>query len=551
MESFSRVFSLDWTTAQNVSAVVGLLIVVLALLAFLRRRALRRQEEQSRTVAEQLAILIAGEMMARSQLDGDRFSLKEGNSIATLMADAVLALNKEDSPTARRAVRQLKSTDSALATEFFAELARSKLDEAERASRRAATALRQQGALTLPHSTQAALSLFQQALELDPGDAENLLALALVRFRQGDIASVEALIEKARQGSGRRGRADIAGLIDMFAGVLHLRRGRLKEAIEKFEAATRVFAEHGDPKAQVDALMALASAQMKGGQLDGALANYNKAAVLCNENKYELGLAQLYSDLGLLLQGRGQHAEAEQMLLKSFSLAERLGEMGIASVAAGNLALLYRETQDLGRAEEMVRQALQLESNLKHKNGVARANLNLGAILFEKGRFDDAASHFKESLRLYEALEFPDLAAQALFNLANVHRAQKQYDEAETCYRKSVDLFLSANDASGVARAAGNLGALYLDNGHLAEAEEEFNVALDAAREAGEGRAIAMQIRNLAVLAHARGDTEKACQGLRKSLALCVEIEAHTEALELRVLMGQIGCQERKGTEQL
>ena len=35
--------------------------------------------------------------------------------------------------------------------------------------------------------------------------------------------------------------------------------------------------------------------------------------------------------------------------------------MGIASVAAGNLALLYRETQDLDRAEEMVRQALQLE----------------------------------------------------------------------------------------------------------------------------------------------------------------------------------------------
>jgi len=550
MESFARVFPLDWTTAQNVAAIAGLLIVVLALLAFLRRRALRRQDHHSRTVAEQLAILIAGEMMARSQHEGDRFSLKEGNSIATLMADAVLALNAEDSPAARRAVRQLTSTDSDLAAELFAELARSKLAEAERASRQAATALRHQGALTLPHSTQAALSLFQQAMELDPGDAENLLALALVQFRQGDISSVEALIEQARQGSGRRGRADLAGLIDMFAGVLHLRRGGLKEAIEKLEAASRVFAEHGDPKAQVDALMALASAQMKAGQLDGALANYNRAAALCNENKYELGLAQLYADLGLLLQGRGQNAEAEQMLLKSFALADRLGEMGIASVAAGNLALLYRETQDLVRAEEMVRQALQLESNLKHKDGVARANLNLGAILFEKGRFDDAASHFKESLSLYEALEFPDLAAQALFNLANVHRAQKQYDEAETCYRKSVDLFLSANDASGVARAAGNLGALYLDNGHLAEAEEEFNVALDAAREAGEGRAIAMQIRNIAVLAHARGNTDQACQGLRRALELCVEIEAHTEALELRVLMGQIGCQDRKGAEQ-
>jgi tetratricopeptide (TPR) repeat protein len=102
---------------------------------------------------------------------------------------------------------------------------------------------------------------------------------------------------------------------------------------------------------------------------------------------------------------------------------------------------------------------------------------------------------------------------------------------------------MGVNDATGVAKAAGNLGALYLDNGRLADAEEEFNVALDAAREAADGRALAMQMRNLAVLAHARGETAQACEGLRKSLELCVEIDARTEALELKVLMGQIGCQ--------
>ena len=57
-------------------------------------------------------------------------------------------------------------------------------------------------------------------------------------------------------------------MIDMFAGVLHLRRGRLKEAIEKFEAASRIFEAREDPKALVDAMMALASTQMKAGELD-------------------------------------------------------------------------------------------------------------------------------------------------------------------------------------------------------------------------------------------------------------------------------------------
>ena len=542
MGSFSRVFPLDWTTVQYVSAVVGLLIVVLCLLAFLLRRSRRRHEQHSRTIAEQLATLTAGEMMLRSQENGDRFSLKEGNSIATLITDAVLALNSEDTRQARRAVRWLIAGNSAPATEIFADLARAKEAEVERASRQVAAALRHQGALTLPNDSHQALGLFQRAFEVDPANPENLLALALVQFRLGDIPSMEALMEQAR-GAGEGGREDIAAMIDMFAGVLHLRRGRLKEASEKFETAARIFEAREDPESLVDAMMALASTQMKAGQLDSALAHYNKAATLCTKFNYELGLAHLYADLGQLLQGLGQFTEAEQMLLKSFTIAEKLEEIGIASVAAGNLGLLYRETQDLDRAEQMVRQALQLEERLKHKDGVARARLNLGTILFEKARVDEAAAHFRESLRLYLELGLSDHAANAVFNLGNAHRVLKQVADAEGSYRRAIDLFMGANDASGVAKAAGNLGAVYLDSGRLAEAEEEFNIALDAAREAGEGRAIAMQMRNLAVLAHMKGQPERACQGLRESLALCMEIDARTEALELKVLMGQIGCQ--------
>ena len=124
---------------------------------------------RSRTIAEQLAVATAGEMMARSQENGDRFSLKEGNSIATLITEAVLALNGEDTRQARRAVRRLKSGNSAPATEIFAELARTKAAEAERAARQAAAALRHQGALTLPKDPHQALDLFQRAFEVDPG----------------------------------------------------------------------------------------------------------------------------------------------------------------------------------------------------------------------------------------------------------------------------------------------------------------------------------------------------------------------------------------------
>ena len=506
------------------------------------RKVLRKDEEQSRIDAEQIAVMVAGKMVARSPEDGDRLSLKERNSIKALIGEAVLSLREHKSWTGRRAIETLKVADPSLALEIFADIAEVKRVEADKAAREASAALRHQGALTLPSDTRGALALFQQAFELDPRDAANLLALAVVQFRLGDIPSVEALIAEARtlaQGS----REDVIGLIDMFAGVLNVRGGRLEAAIEKFENARRIFEALDEPRALVDALMALASAQMKAGNLDGALANYGAAQVLCTKNDYQLGLAQLHADLGLLLQSLGRFPDAEQMLLKSFSIAEQQGEIAIAAVAAANLALLYRETHDLDRAEETIRQALALETRLKHKDGVARGNLNLGTILFEKGRFADAASHFQKALDLYEEIGLPGLAANAVYNLGNAQRALKDNSGAERCYRKALDLFLVAGDAAGVARTAGNLGAVYLDTERLEDAEQELLLALDAAKELADPRAVAMQTRNLAVLAHKRGETDEACARLKESLDICRAAKAETEALELKVLMGQFGCE--------
>ena len=157
MESFTRVFPLDWTTLENVLAILGVLAVLLGLLALLARWSLRKDQVQTRGTAEQIAALIAGQLASSSQEDGDRFSLKESNSIKSLIAEAVLALNARNTRPARRAIAKLKSGDSTLATEILAEIAQAKRAEAERAARDAASALRHRGALILPTDTEGSL----------------------------------------------------------------------------------------------------------------------------------------------------------------------------------------------------------------------------------------------------------------------------------------------------------------------------------------------------------------------------------------------------------
>ena len=548
MQVLAQLLPLEWTALQNLSAVVVLLALFAALGAFLLRRLLRADEKQGRIAAEQIAVMVAGKMVGCSPEDGDRLSLNERNSIKALIGEAVLSLREQNSWADRRAIEKLRAADASAAIKIFAAIVDAKLTEAAYATRDAATALRHQGALTLPADTQAALGLFQDAFALDPNDAENLLALAVVQFRLGDIPKVEALIGQAQAGAAD-GRKDIVGLVDMFAGVLNMRGGRLQEAIGKFANAKRIFEQLNEPRALVDALMALADAQMKAGDLDGALANYGQAQVLCTKNDYQLGLAQLHAELGQVLQGLERFPDAEQMLLKSFAIAEKQGEIAIAAVAAANLALLYRETQDFDRAEQTMRQALALETRLKHKNGMARCNLNLGSILLDKRRFAEAASHFQKSLDFYTELGLQGLAANAVYNLGNAQRALKDDGGAERCYRKALELFMSVGDASGVSRAAGNLGTIYLDGERFDEADQEFMLALDAAREAGEQRGVAMQMRNLGALAHRRGRADEACARLKESLAICLAANAETEAVEVKVLMGEYGCGQAAAVE--
>ena len=93
METFSRVFPLDWVAIRNVVIVLALVAAAFAALAVLLRYLGNRRERWQRALAEQIAVQITGEMMASRRRDGDRFALKESNSVKRMVREAVLALS--------------------------------------------------------------------------------------------------------------------------------------------------------------------------------------------------------------------------------------------------------------------------------------------------------------------------------------------------------------------------------------------------------------------------------------------------------------------------
>src|SRR5512135_2221765 len=142
MQVLAQLSPSHWTALETLFAVMLLLAVLAAVGGFLLRRVLRKDEEQNRIDAEQIAVMVAGKMVARSPEDGDRLSLKERNSIKALIGEAVLSLREHKSWAGRRAIEQLKAADPSLALEIFADTAEVKRAEADKAARAASAALR-------------------------------------------------------------------------------------------------------------------------------------------------------------------------------------------------------------------------------------------------------------------------------------------------------------------------------------------------------------------------------------------------------------------------
>jgi tetratricopeptide (TPR) repeat protein len=228
-----------------------------------------------------------------------------------------------------------------------------------------------------------AIENFRKAISLNPdlGDAHATLAQALQRTGQKDEAKKElAELQQINTAKANAGRAMI--LVETAEG--HMRSGDFSNAVTELQEATTLSPDFDEAYYQ----LGLALRQSAGG-MTGAEATFQRVLQL-NPNE-----ARAYHQLALLLESRGDKAQAAALLEKAVQLATGLTE---AHLELGRLAKNSRDWPTAVR---------EFEAALAWDPENAKAHYDLAAALKANGQLEEAAHELRIAQKLNPALPAP------------------------------------------------------------------------------------------------------------------------------------------------
>jgi len=240
--------------------------------------------------------------------------------------------------------------------------------------------------------------------------------------------------------------------------------------------------------------------------------------------------ARLMNQLGLLLNAKALHAEAEPLLRRALAIGEEsLGpDHSEIAIRASNLAILLQDTNRLAEAEPLMRRALAIyekDFGLDHP-AVSTHLSNLAQLLYTTNRLDEAEPLMRRALAISEESLGPDHphVAIRLNNLAQLLKATNRLDEAEPLMRRglAIDERSFGPDHPNVAIRLNNLGLLLQDTERLDEAEPLMRRALAISEESfgPDHPNVAIRLNNLALLLKATDRLDEAEPLMRRALAI-------------------------------
>jgi CHAT domain-containing protein/tetratricopeptide (TPR) repeat protein len=272
--------------------------------------------------------------------------------------------------------------------------------------------------------------------------------------------------------------------------------------------------------------------------LKKAVEKYEAALKIFEKVKDEKNLSAILNNLGLLFSNWGEHLKAWKCLEKSLAIARKVGDVMAEANALNNLGFVHMAWRENHKAVAYYEKSLELCRGKGHVQGEGCALMGLGEVHRAWGHYLKAVEYYEQSLELKRKTGDVQGEGQALNNLGIVHEAWGKYAKAAEYFEQSLELFRKTGDVRGEGKALNNLGIVFKDWGQHAKAAEYFEQSLELFRKTGDARGEGITLNNRGMVYQAWGEYDKALADFQQGLEICLRIGLPAEWP--RSLMGHL-----------
>ena len=304
--------------------------------------------------------------------------------------------------------------------------------------------------------------------------------------------------------------------------------------------------------------------QFDNNQLEKAIATWQQAAELYNQQDNAQGKALTLGNIGLAYEALENYRQAVDYFEQTLAIANQIDNQQLKAGIQGNLGnnyirlgnypqaiTAYDESltlwQQLGdraaegqvlrgmgnlqialgnydKALKLHQQSLEIAQSFKDREGIIYSYNSLGAISANQGQYPQASKYYQQSWSKIKQLQNSPLknklTAQTLNNLASTTHASKDFNRALDYYQQSLELAQANGLVALEGTIASGIGSVYLSLDDYPAATKNLELGLLKAQESGDRLLEAESLHNLGYAQWKQNQLPAAESSFRQAIAI-------------------------------
>ena len=219
--------------------------------------------------------------------------------------------------------------------------------------------------------------------------------------------------------------------------------------------------------------------------IDSAEYLSKKAMLISNQLNYTGGLALANIHWGWCDIVKGNYIEALKKLSTAHSLASKINNQKLVSIALTNMGTIYHNESEYDKALQYFFQSLTIDKKINNDWGIARNWGVIGLSYFKLNNDSNALEYYRMALQLTSKLGNSNGSAVWMGNIGDIYFRQKNYPQALNYFQKALAIFTELKNAWVMAEMKIKIAKIYEQEKNYPEANQLLTEALVLSKSIG------------------------------------------------------------------